>query len=99
MASVMAETEEKTEVTWSVVLLTPSPQPRGRKTQRKPAPGNRTFISLSAPSSWQHTHLARFGAAGPEGLELASPRCPLPGAGCHCYWLQHYQKALQYAET
>lgn len=72
--------------------LDPSTPPHGRKRQRKPAPGNRAFINLAAPSSWLHRHLAWFGMTWPDCLELASPWWSLPGAGRHRYLPQPYRE-------
>lgn len=76
MASVMAETEQKMEVTWFVGLLTSALNHVEGKYKEGRLLEIRHFNSLSAASSWLRTLLARFGAAWPDGLKLASPRSP-----------------------
>lgn len=99
MASVMAETEQKMEVTWYMGLLTPALNHVEGKYKESRLLEIWHFNSLSAASSWPHTLLARFGAAWPDGLKLASPRCPFPGASHHFWCPQHYWGALWYAEA
>lgn len=91
-ASVIAETEQKREVTSYAALLTPALHHAAGKDKRKPAPGNRHSSTWQPLPLWLHRHLAWFGMTWPDCLELIVSWWSLPGAGRHRYLPQPYRE-------